>query len=201
MKSSSAAAPRPARSRDAVPHGTQQLRVRTETVRRLRRERSRYFCERDATAPRFPGTPRLGPHRPGRATARSAARSKTLNRGSTDWNACRTSRSSTAKSATGNCFKDRHLSAIGESRCCGVRVVYHAQPVSSWVASSGTNAATAKAASDATFSSKPSARRRRRHVGPGVRTRHRGAASRRRYRRDSVQAPRRTYLEGHRDLR
>ena len=102
---------------------------------------SRYFYERDATAPRFPGTPHLGPHRRGRATARAAARSETLNRGSTDWNACRTSRSSTAKSATGNCFKDRHLSAIGESRCCGVRVVYHAQPVSSWVASSGTNAA------------------------------------------------------------
>ena len=107
----------------------------------VRRERFKVLLRRDATAPRFPGTPHLGPHRPGRATARAAARSETLNRGSTDWNACRTSRSSTAKSATGNCFKDRHLSAIGESRCCGVRVVYHAQPVSSWVASSGTNAA------------------------------------------------------------
>ena len=143
MKSSSAAAPRPARSRDAVLHGPRR------TASRAYRDRpapsvasvSRYFYERDATAPRFPGTPHLGPHRPGRATARAAARSETLNRGSTDWNACRTSRSSTAKSATGNCFKDRHLSAIGESRCCGVRVVYHAQPVSSWVASSGTNAA------------------------------------------------------------
>ena len=119
----------------------ERLRVRTETVRRLRRERFEVLLRARCSRPRFPGTPHLGPHRPGRATARAAARSETLNRGSTDWNACRTSRSSTAKSATGNCFKDRHLSAIGESRCCGVRVVYHAQPVSSWVASSGTNAA------------------------------------------------------------
>ncbi len=74
MEFSSAAAPRPARSRDAVLHDPQRLRVRTETVRRLRRERFEVLLRARRHRSSIPGytTPRSSSTGPGYRSSRGA---------------------------------------------------------------------------------------------------------------------------------